>query len=506
MGFLFVVFQAKNDKNIILSQHIEGHRSDIAQDIDAIMKYIESPKMNETKNTRQRNSMTLSKQSSRANNKIPRIRDKSTETFSRKSSKSKESKLQKSSSLEEVSISKFEDLTQGDIGNKLSKPSHKSKTDKSQPKIPASNYVCDLETPGVPAIGDKCEPESIDAEFLPVIKKNRKKKGIPESSIRNRTRKIGSGYRNEKMLSSYMVKSQKLEGFPSSSRDFQRRKSISSIPSSDKSGDSSDLDSVHSFPVSSNKGKGNKPCVSLYTGSTPQISYADIARSVPSPSRLADFSPSTDNIDECDFDSVCSVREAVPTVVIQLPSKKEFRQDSVDQDYPPLNVKTADNHCSSSDMFVEYTVHVPKRNSSFQSNCVNVEETVLIEMPSSDISDKEGLSVALDNQVSSKRPPVILMNSNSNDSNEVNDLVFGFEINEQLLISSHLETLQISDKSIEEKYEEAREGNAGAETTLQQESPSTAHLCHTEHSPKHFEIVQYVSSGKFNYLIIIFFC
>lgn len=56
-----------------------------------------------------------------------------------------------------------------------------------------------------------------------------------------------------------------------------RRKSTSSMPPSDKS-DSSDLDSVHSLPVSSTTPKLTLDQTSTSSGSTPQASYADITR------------------------------------------------------------------------------------------------------------------------------------------------------------------------------------------------------------------------------------
>lgn len=66
----------------------------------------------------------------------------------------------------------------------------------------------------------------------------------------------------------------------SSSPDHQqqRRKSTSSMPPSDKSNDSSDLDSVHSLPVESTSLKMCLQQVSTSSGGTPQASYADIAK------------------------------------------------------------------------------------------------------------------------------------------------------------------------------------------------------------------------------------
>ncbi|CAH1392884.1 unnamed protein product [Nezara viridula] len=453
--------KAKNDKNTILSQHIEGHRSDIAQDIDALMKYIESPNIDGSK-SRPRNVMSFSKHSNRVSHKIGQIRDKSSDTFSGKIQKHKENKLQKSSSLEEVSISKFEDLTL----NKKSAESSKDVQHRSD--IKAFSYLSqeittsfDIKSPKkeVPFQQDRLESEVFDADFLPVTKKSRKKKNVCENHIRNKISKINVGFRGEKILGSYIGKSQDLESFTVSTREFQRRKSISSVPSSDKSGDTSDMDSVHSFPVSSNKGRAIKNNVSASVGSTPQISYADMARSVPSPLRTYNEPIINESKNKIFVDSSLvsdenfqqlSLSDAIPTVVVQLPAKKHLGGSvhNLKDEYPPLFAEMCDKAYSCKDMFVEYTVVVPKRSSSIpESNCVNVEETVLIDMPSlkSDAPALEGLNLALDNKLPTKRPPVILMNSNANDSNDVNDLVFGFEVNEQLLCSSNTELMKSSD-------------------------------------------------------------
>ncbi|XP_066908055.1 uncharacterized protein [Halyomorpha halys] len=453
--------KAKNDKNTILSQHIEGHRSDIAQDIDALMKYIESPNIDGSK-ARQRNVMGFSKHSNRVTHKIGQIRDKSSDTFSGKIQKPKENKLQKSSSLEEVSISKFEDLTlskkPAESSKNLQHGSGNKELNCLDQEISAS---FDIKSPKkeVPFQQERFESEVFDAEFLPVTKKSRKKKNVCESHIRNRISKINVGFRGEKVLGSYIGKSQDLESFTVSTRDFQRRKSISSVPSSDKSGDTSDMDSVHSFPVSSNKGRAIKNNVSASVGSTPQISYADMARSVPSPLRTRNELHNNESKNKLFLDSPSvsdenfqqsSLSDAIPTVIVQLPAKKHLGGSvhNLKDEYPPLFTEMCDKAFSCKDMFVEYTVVVPKRSSSIlESNCVNVEETVLIDMPlsKSDAPILEGLNLALDNKLTTKRPPVILMNSNANDCNDVNDLVFGFEVNEQLLSSSNTEIMKSSD-------------------------------------------------------------
>ncbi|XP_011632719.1 uncharacterized protein LOC105424276 [Pogonomyrmex barbatus] len=114
------------------------------------------------------------------------------------------------------------------------------------------------------------EPEH-ETEFLVVTKKKKSKKQRRSSS--------GSRAQNLTTSGSYLQNSR---GF---SNDYRtplspelRRKSASSMPPSDKSADSSDLDSVHSLPVTSNTSKHNLSKVATSSGGTPQASYADIAR------------------------------------------------------------------------------------------------------------------------------------------------------------------------------------------------------------------------------------
>lgn len=484
------------------------------------MKYIESPNIDGSK-SRQRNMMNFSKHSNRVSHKIGQIRDKSSDTFSGKIQKHKENKLQKSSSLEEVSISKFEDLTLSKKPAESSKNVHRSGINEFNYLSQEMTASFDIKSPKkeVPFQQDRLESEVFDADFLPVTKKSRKKKNFCENHIRNKISKINVGFRGDKVLGSFIGKSQDLESFTVSTREFQRRKSISSVPSSDKSGDTSDMDSVHSFPVSSNKGRAIKNNVSASVGSTPQISYADMARSVPSPLRTQNELTINESKNKLFVDSSSvsdesfqqlSLSDPIPTVVVQLPSKKHLGGSvhNLKDEYPPLFAEMCDKTYSCKDMFVEYTVVVPKRSSSIpESNCVNVEETVLIDLPSpkSDAPALEGLNLAIDNKLPTKRPPVILMNSNANDCYDVNDLVFGFEVNEQLLSSSNTELMKSSDivcnnnvdnricetnLSVDQNFSNSTNG---MNTVIRDDDPNQIN------EENFVEIVEYVSKGMFCY-------
>ncbi|XP_014250436.1 uncharacterized protein LOC106667183 isoform X2 [Cimex lectularius] len=484
--------KAKNDKNTILSQHIEGHRSDIAQDIDALMKYIESPTHGEDKRGRQ---MNFTKNSGHIASKL-QPRDKSSETL-RKGRKSKDTQFHKSNSLEEVSVSKFEDLTQSEVKKsetqqdikslplklenktecqKVEQKSCPTKLDKNNlekgnkinPK-PDSNVIM-IEN----IMPRKEDPELQDAEFHTVTKKQKKRKNIFFVN-RNRGREQHQyGHKQEyrhDYKNFYAHDNKQRGGLYSFKRknDYHRRKSTSSVPSSEKSGESSDLDSVHSLPVSSTKVKRNEMNLETRANSN-HTSYADIIKAVPTPSKQVNESSYIS--ESCDKTSgsndVIEPNEPVPSVMVSLPKKREknsFSPICSPQDYPPLlhigdsnqvnssshsRTNTSNNQSTSSnlistapstandsanktsnssnDMFVEFTLVVPPKD-KYVNKCVNVEETVYVKIKP---SDNVTPAPPPGEETVPKRPPVILL-SRTKERPIVNDLEFGFEINEQLL-------------------------------------------------------------------------
>lgn len=245
-----------------------------------------------------------------------------------------------------------------------------------------------------------------------------------------------------------------------------RRKSASSVPPSDKS-DSSDLDSVHSLPVSSTTSRTRIVKSPASGGSTPQASYADIARSVASPPRAVSqgnicrrqsgnkISPASTAPSSAassgggDEESVPSP-EPPPTITFTVPPpatcvKKDAMTDTTcdtvlpplpKEEYPPLEKKT-----TASDFFVEFTVK-RNRNMTNRENCVSVEETVVLKtVPNKTDGLSESLTVVVNPSnnktlpvatTTSKRPPVILMDDPVH-YQAVTELTFGFEVNQQLL-------------------------------------------------------------------------
>jgi hypothetical protein len=119
-------------------------------------------------------------------------------------------------------------------------------------------------------------------EFHVVTKKQRRKKQRSRQDDRA-SRHSTSGYQkpnydeddDSSILSGFNYRSYRSHH----QNDRRKCKSTSSMPPSDQSGgESSDLDSVHSLPVSSTTKKTTMDQTSTSNGSTPQASYADIAR------------------------------------------------------------------------------------------------------------------------------------------------------------------------------------------------------------------------------------
>uniref|UniRef100_A0A146LEL8 Uncharacterized protein n=2 Tax=Lygus hesperus TaxID=30085 RepID=A0A146LEL8_LYGHE len=426
--------KAKNDKNTILSEHIEGHRSDIAQDIDAVMKYIESPTRTDGKSTRQR--MNFPKSSARIANKLRPVRDKSSDTV-RKGRKSKDSKFQKSSSLEEVRISTFEDLTSSieeqsqeglisALNNSVRKNSRVRGLDvytSQESSFSSTNKTvantCENSAVVSTSISKK-ETADVDADsdFLTVKKKQRKKKNNSFHAQRNKIPNF-SAYSAKK---SFSCPSKERSCCNFERHSISRRKSTSSVPSSEKSDESSDGDSVHSLPISSESCSMR----SLGESCIKNASYAAIARAVPSPSK-----PYSESDVDCNDKVLSSPEEppspeSIPTVMVQLPLRKEKFQNMriTNEDYPPLH------HDSSNDMYVEYTVSVPKKEKVVYESVVNVEKTVIVKLPLS--KSKNAAKPAEKISVPEKRPPVIICDPSCSPC-DVQGLEFGFEINHQLL-------------------------------------------------------------------------
>ncbi|XP_058788740.1 uncharacterized protein LOC131662813 isoform X2 [Phymastichus coffea] len=278
-----IVYQAEN---------VEGHRDD--EDIDSLLSFIENKecksKKGKTSNSVKVKSAAYTKSRSRDNKDIKR------EQIS--------TKLQKSNSLEEISKTKLEDLTteksttssgsnsvssqHGPLNLSLRRAKQRSTGDTSvvhprgdrrswgteEGQLIYCNDTGDdygSRRNSVNSVKKHNVENEAETEFHVVTNKKKKTKKQRRSSSGSRAQNLsGSG--------SYL---QRGRGF---SNDFRtplspelRRKSASSMPPSDKS-DSSDLDSVHSLPVTSNSSKHNSSKTANSSSNAPPASYADIAR------------------------------------------------------------------------------------------------------------------------------------------------------------------------------------------------------------------------------------
>ncbi|XP_063219857.1 uncharacterized protein LOC134529565 isoform X2 [Bacillus rossius redtenbacheri] len=362
-----------NDRNVIMSQNIEGHRGD--KDIDSLIKFIESDtdgKGRHKHTSHNSGPLPLSSKQQRSSakkddlgsikSKRDGIHDDERGCKSRiqgvkhmaKDKCSEKNKLKKSNSLEEISKSKIEDLmsfTSADsnvavsvVNVKNAKRSHldnnfvaiNKKYDSSRELCsddnhslftPTSTSVDQYFSPAITfsegkrwrsseeknkAYRSPSKEESAttsvqveEMEFHVVTKKQRRKKrsgssggksGISLFDMPKRNGTSYMGHVSKDFLShqtqkgsgflphDHMVNSSEVSGVLYQYRhhrprspEHQRRKSTSSMPPSEKS-DSSDLDSVHSLPVSSTTPRLALDKTSTSSGSTPQASYADIAR------------------------------------------------------------------------------------------------------------------------------------------------------------------------------------------------------------------------------------
>ncbi|XP_011498438.1 PREDICTED: uncharacterized protein DDB_G0284459 [Ceratosolen solmsi marchali] len=278
------------EPNVIVyqSENVKGHRN---EDIDILISFIENKEC-KSKKGKASNSIKVKA----ASNTKSRSRDN-------KDIKREQipAKLQKSNSLEEISKTKLKDLTteksttssgsssvssqHGSINVALRRTKQRSTGDttvvdsrgdrRSWGTEEGQSIYCNDTGDDYSSRRNSVKKNNVDyeaeTEFHVVTNKKKKAKKQRRSSSGGRAQNLtGSG--------SYL---QRGRGF---NNDYRtplspelRRKSASSMPPSDKS-DSSDLDSVHSLPVTSNSSKHNSSKTVTSSSSAPQASYADIAR------------------------------------------------------------------------------------------------------------------------------------------------------------------------------------------------------------------------------------
>jgi len=368
--------KAKNDRNTILSEEIEGFRG--GADIDTLMEYIESPSLDSKSNKARTN------QSNGTRNNV-KVRAKEEEP---RSIKRRKDKFQRCNSLEEISKTKLEDLTEEGSSERVNGSSHplaKKQVTLDDAQLGKKSSWGDevVATTRIPEAKDnrqeRTSPEPVqDSEFHVVTKKQRKKK-----------RRTGCGSRGGSKQNYYTGREggsgRLLYQYHRDQGTSQpRRKSASSVPPSDKS-DSSDLDSVHSLPVSSSATRARVGQNSASGGSTPQASYADIAKTAASPPDGSQVN--IDRHERCSANSSFTEPEErtpnVPTPLLPTPpasSKKDAMTDTncdnslilKSEDYPPLDT-IAPESCTGT---VKRSQSGP-RDTSATTDKVNKTETVI---------------------------------------------------------------------------------------------------------------------------------
>ncbi|XP_012287984.1 uncharacterized protein LOC105703852 isoform X2 [Orussus abietinus] len=352
------------EPNVIVykAENVKGHRND---DIDSLINFIENK---ESKGKKGKTGNAVRVKSSSGAKPRTREKDSKREQLS--------AKLQKSNSLEEISKTKLEDLTaeksssssgassvssqQGTINVALRRAKQRSTGDatvdcrgdrRSWGTEEGQSIYCNdtgddyaTRRNSNKKINPDPEPEP---EFLVVTKKKKSKK-----------RRSSSGSRAQNLANSgsYLQRSR---GFPNEYRTplspELRRKSASSMPPSDKS-DSSDLDSVHSLPVTSNTVKHSLTKNATSSGGTPQASYADITRMPTinvSPSSVLNMAAIVPN--------VLNV-ESWPTVPFKAPSEP----DKLPQDYYPSLDELQQSDRKLRQHNFSHSNHVPALNLGFE--------------------------------------------------------------------------------------------------------------------------------------------
>lgn len=486
-----------------MSQNIEGYRGDT--DIEAVIQYIESTDDKSGRKNSKQPGITLpvAKQG-RITQKIRPMRDKSSEAIGRKGRKNNESKLKKCNSLEEVSSSKLEDLT-----SSVPESLDNSEITRISCKFDTNTKINETKTELV-AVAPVTAPQAIvnikhleskkdnksenesagESEFHIVRKKQRKKKKTTASHDDRRNSKNSGNSLSNTLSRRFNDSGRSRRGLFKNLGYLEEstgRKPAASVPPSDKSADSSDADSVHSLPVSSSSltSKNNAS-----TNESSLTSYADIARSVTTPPRGGSTpilnKPSTSLSNDL-TKAHCVSSEEIPCVTLPMPKNRRPACPSasldidIDKDYPPLKKL---NDKKPNDMFVEFTLQLPKSNKA-KGNQVTVEETVSIKRPleSKVIVESTTVSVPIED-CSNKRPPVILMNEkNGQESSAANELVFGFEVNQQLLVAGENDISSQKEKPSERISEEETVDNDSYDLSY---SKSFNHYC----------TVQYISRGR----------
>uniref|UniRef100_A0A1B6DUC7 Uncharacterized protein n=1 Tax=Clastoptera arizonana TaxID=38151 RepID=A0A1B6DUC7_9HEMI len=410
----------KVNSKTLLGKEIEGHVN--FEDIDETLKFIESTsETNEPKK--------LSKSDSRGSYKI-RAKARTKDTARR---------LQKCNSLEEVSKSKLEDLTESIPGEtpRIKKPPTKQAT-LDDAHIGGSYNVTAWEVMPEHLTKNDDPVENLqDAGFHVVMKKQRKRKRRSGYIVRSGS--SNGGYYGERVFfkNNSTISSEicNVETHP-----HPRRKSASSVPPSEKS-DSSDLDSVHSLPVSSSAAINRvNPPVTTSGGSTPQASYADITKSITSPLPPNSILRTNINVKSKIGDEENSNISNYPDIKNKKDAMTDTQLDIIDlnlhENFPKLQKSDlSSSNIISSIKLLRREDSVPGKTIVVVSNTSAVTgklEKVSVILPEQSNKEHETLDTL---PCSSKRPPVILVDDPKMPTS-TEELTFGFDINNELLLQS----------------------------------------------------------------------
>ncbi|GJQ78099.1 hypothetical protein Trydic_g2437 [Trypoxylus dichotomus] len=235
--------------NIFTADVISGHRGDIINDVDKLIDFIDG-----NDNVYNGQKLKSSVQKSQKINK--NIFDEGKANRKQKTrSKGKGNNLQKSNSLEEMPTATLEDFEFLQEEGKVALRQTKSNTDKPRERRSWGNS----EQIQVQSLYNVSVENLETADFRVVTKKKKSKKRRSSLSSRRQA------YSREEHVNDF-------NRVPSPE---PRRKSAISVPHSEKSNDSSDVDSVHSLPIDANRlnmGGEDEDAVNF------PISYADIAK------------------------------------------------------------------------------------------------------------------------------------------------------------------------------------------------------------------------------------
>lgn len=227
---------------------VVGHRSDIINDVKKLIDFIDGNE-NQT-GTKPKSNVRKSKL-----HKHVSTEEKSGTKKNRNRSKAKSGTLQKSTSMEEMSTSKLEDFDfSQDKESKVTLRPTKSNVERPSRERRSWGNPEPLQLQNIQLYANNSAENFETADFRVVTKKKKSKKR--RNSLSGRTKPY---FGRESENCDY-------NGHPSR----ELRKSACSVPHSEKSNDSSDVDSVHSLPIDTNRLERESLNV--------PISYAEIAK------------------------------------------------------------------------------------------------------------------------------------------------------------------------------------------------------------------------------------